>query len=257
MAILVYTGESFTAAFFSSFSTAIAVFLTWAVGRELDPAHEWSAFVALPVVFIATFILGRPSLLVPFFIILCCRMITRICGLQPKKSDAFLLIVMGIALYINHLYIALPFLLLLFVLDAALKPTNSFQFISALLTSFSYIILLMFFQPRFSALFQNGPSVFCPVFAIILVAASGVFVAFYTRHDRVVDDLNISEISKLRLNLARLATAAWIIAEVFSGGTVNLLQVYPVIAAYGGIFLYHLAGIILNKAHPFSNIKVR
>jgi len=255
LAILTWKGESFTAVLFSSFSTAVAVFLTWAVGRELDPAHEWSAFVALPFVFITAFTAGQPSLLVPFFVLLCCRMITRICGLQPTKSDAFLLLVMATALYFNNLYIALPFLLLLFILDAVLKPANSFQFASALVTFFGYIILLIFFQPRFSVLFQNSTSVFYPVSAITLVAASGAFVTFYTRHDRVIDDLNVSVISNLRLNLIRFATATWIIAEIFSGGMINLLQVYPVIAAYVGIFIYHLARLIFNKAQPFLNVK--
>ncbi|MGD9316838.1 MAG: hypothetical protein PVG56_08400, partial [Anaerolineae bacterium] len=41
----------------------LVMFLTWALGRELDPDHDLSAFVGAGLVLIALLLAGAPSLL--------------------------------------------------------------------------------------------------------------------------------------------------------------------------------------------------
>lgn len=248
LGVFIFRGEPFTTALVSAFSSAAAIFLSWAIGRELDPANEWSAFVALPVIYFAFFAAGDPSLLSLFFIILCCRLLNRTCGLQPFKSDALLLFVMAILLYFNNFYFTLPYLILAFFVDALAKPANRFQFISAVVSSAGYLVMIFKFRPEFPLFMPEAAAGIYPAAAVIMVLLSAVYVSYVTRHDRVLDDLNRAEVNYLRVTAARFLTAAWIIIEILSGGVIALLQIYPMVIIFGGIFLYHLVSIMIYKS---------
>ncbi len=254
LAVFIYRGEPFTAALISAFSSAAAIFLSWAIGRELDPANEWSAFVALPFIYFVFFTAGHPSLLTLFFTILCCRLLNRTCGLQPFKIDALLLFVMGILLYFNNFYFALPYLILIFFIDALAKPAYRFQFISGLVGSAGYLIMLLVFRPEFTLFMPETVAVIYPAAAVIMVLLSVVCVSYMTRHDRVLDDLNRAEINNHRVNAARFLTAAWIITEILCGGVIILLQIYPMVIIFGSIFLYHLASIMISKSRGVQTV---
>lgn len=245
--IFTYTGEPFTAALIGALSSAAIIFLSWAVGRELDPANQWSAFIALPILYIAYFTAGRPSLLVLLFIILSSRLINRISGLQPYKSDALLLIVIGALLYFNSLYFALPYLILIFLIDALTEPANRFQLVSALAGSAGYLVLLIVLRPALSLFIPETVLVIYPAAAVILVFLSVVCISYLTRHDRVLDDLNRAEVKYLRVAAARFLIAAWIVAEILCGGVISLLQIYPVVIIFGSIFIYHLIRVVISK----------
>ncbi len=240
IAISVYRGEVFTAALVSAFISATAVFLSWALGRELDPAHQWSAFISLPPVFIAFIAIGRPSLLALLFFILSCRLLNRTPGRQPFRSDSILLLAMGLLLYFNNFYFALPCLALFFLTDALVKPVNNFQYISALVTSAAYSALLLLVSPEPASYVPGSIPVFYPAAALIIVALSAIYISFVTRHKRTLDDLNREELNYLRVNAARLLIAAWMISEIIFGGAMMIHQIYPMVIVFGGIFLYHL-----------------
>ena len=248
LSVFTYRGEPFTAALTSALSSAGAIFLAWAVGRELDPANDWSAFVALPFIYVAFFIVGQPSLLTLFFIILCCRLLNRVCGLQPFKSDALLIFVMAIFLYLNGFIFALPFLVLVFFVDAYAKPAYRFQLFSALVSLAGYLVMIYLLRPGFSLTIIESAAFIYSGAAVVVILLSVVFVSFLTRHDRVLDDLNRAELNYNRVNAARFLTAAWIITEILSGGAAILLQVYPMVVIFGGIFLYHLAGFVKSRS---------
>lgn len=247
LSIYAYRGETIIEALISASSSAAAIFLSWAVGRELDPANDWSAFLALPVVYYAFFTIGNPSLLVLFFIILCCRLLNRICGMQPLRSDALLLFVMGILLYFNNFYFALLYLVLIFLIDALIKPIDRFQFISALVSSAAYLIIFLAYRPEFVSLFTDTMPTVYPAVAVIMVVSSVVYISYVTRHDRVIDDLNKAEVDYHRVNAARFLAAAWIVNEILCGGVIMLLQVYPIVFIFGGIFLYHFTRNMIKK----------
>ena len=247
MAFFIFRGEPFTASLISALSSAVAIFLSWALGRELDPAHEWSAFIALPVIYIAFFPAGRPSLLVLLFIILCCRLLNRTCGLQPLKSDALLLFVLAVLLYFNSFYFALPYLVLLFMIDALAKPVNRFQYISALVSSAAYLMMLIVYRPKLALFINQNIPVIYSATIVTLVVFSVIYVSYITRHDRVIDDSHKEELNYYRVNAARFLAAAWIVIEILYGGVIILPQVYPVVLIYGGILLYHIAALFRRQ----------
>ena len=250
LGVYTFRGEPFSLALVSAFSSAGVIFLSWAIGRELDPANDWSAFVALPFIYVAFFTVGQPSLLTLFFTILCCRLLNRTCGLQPFKSDALLLFVMAIFLYFSNFYFALPYLIMVFVIDALVKPAHRFQFISALVGSGGYLIMLLAFSPEFALFMPETVTVNFPAAAASIILLSVLFVSYITRHVRVLDDLNRAELNNQRVTAARFLTAAWVAIEILTGGAIILLQIYPLVIVFGGIFLYHLTCTLICKSGP-------
>ena len=64
----------------------LAVFLAWALGRELDPDHDLSAFVGAGLTVFGLLLTGLPSLLVLFWLLLALRVVNRSTGLPAGRS---------------------------------------------------------------------------------------------------------------------------------------------------------------------------
>ncbi len=64
-----------------------SIFFSWALGRELDPDHPSSAFLASAGGLAGSILLGPPSFLLSLWILLSARMITRSTGSEPGILD--------------------------------------------------------------------------------------------------------------------------------------------------------------------------
>jgi len=77
----------------------LAVFLAWALARELDPDHDMSAFVGAGLVLVALPFLGLPQLLPLFWMMLAVRIVNRTVGLPARPLDS--LAVLGLGLWLT------------------------------------------------------------------------------------------------------------------------------------------------------------
>ena len=73
----------------------LSVFLTWALGRELDPDTIVSDFIAVGLTLIGLFIWGIPSLIFLFWLILAVRILNRTTGKAATILDSLGLIALG------------------------------------------------------------------------------------------------------------------------------------------------------------------
>ena len=78
----------------SPIGAAGAVFLAWAIAREIDPDRNESAYLAMAIAFIASIFLA-PSLLLGFGILLGTRLISATVGLSLKSTDLVALVAIG------------------------------------------------------------------------------------------------------------------------------------------------------------------
>jgi hypothetical protein len=76
-------------------SAGLSVFLTWALGRELDPDTIVSDFIAVGLTLIGLFIWGIPSLIFLFWLILAVRILNRTTGKAATILDSLGLIGLG------------------------------------------------------------------------------------------------------------------------------------------------------------------
>jgi len=85
-----------------SFRTAAAVFLAWAMTREIDPDHQAPAFVAAGLALLGIVYANMPPPVLPVvWLLLCVRIVNRSTGLAPRLADLILVSGLGIWLATN------------------------------------------------------------------------------------------------------------------------------------------------------------
>ena len=98
LVVLVDGGEVGDAAGWAA-RAGIAVFLAWAIARELDPDDSTSAAVATPAALLAL-LAGPPNLAAGFAVLLAVRVVVRTTGLWPQPIDLVFLV--GLAGYAGY-----------------------------------------------------------------------------------------------------------------------------------------------------------
>lgn len=68
--------------------TGGTVFLTWAMGREVDPDHPISAFLAVALVLTAVVAYELPSLVLALWMLMALRIVNHTTGLPPSLPDS-------------------------------------------------------------------------------------------------------------------------------------------------------------------------
>ncbi len=234
-AYLLLTAVATAEALSTSFGIGIALFLSWAMGREIDPAYEWSAFFALPLVLAAAFYYGSPDLLSLFFILLVMRFLNRSSGLRATAFDALVLVIIGAVLYYNGVYTGLPLLLVVFAADYILE-----------LVTRKLLILPAFAALAFSIYFFNdyltcNISISIPTGLFIFLLVIFLFyVIIATGKDIAPGDSTEIQPDIRRINLARFCVVLFIIIEVLQKGESTFVLFYPTAFAIAGAGLYHI-----------------
>ena len=229
-----------------SANTAFAVFLTWALGREIDPANEWSAFVALPAVFFLSLIFDRPAFLALLFILLFSRTLNGTSGLQVKISDSILLIILGALLFYNGMITAPVILAVVFCIDAYLVPTNRKQIIFALVSVPVVYVTSLFYLKNEITFIGLEPQV---LFVSLLILVAALTIIALTRHNLVYDDENRLMLNRHRVVAAQVLVALFMVGELNLKGNVTVHLLYPAAFACFGVALYHLARLLQGSVY--------
>lgn len=241
-------GTSFIPAFFAAAAAGFAVFLSWASGREIDPANDWSAFVALPVTFLIALLYGPPAFMAILFILLFSRVLNGTTGKQATAIDSAILLILGGGLHYNGIITAFPILIAVFILDTLLKPVNRGQIFFALAAMALFGVMLAFMPGRL-ILPQDLSS--CAVFASFLIIVAAVVVTYLTRGERTYNYQGGFILRGSRIFASQAAIMIFILAELFTKGNTALLYFYPVTAAYFGAAIYHLARLTRSRQKQF------
>ncbi|MGB6178316.1 hypothetical protein [Carnobacterium sp.] len=98
------------------------VFLTWALSRELDPKHNYSAFIASAISILNLFYYQNFQFLTVFWIMLLMRIVNGITGKELTLFDVFS--VLGLTIYLslsnqNSIYLFIYFLAMIFVIKTS------------------------------------------------------------------------------------------------------------------------------------------
>lgn len=221
-------------------SAAVAVFLTWAIGREIDPVHEWSSFAALPFT-LGTFLLyGPPALAALFFILLLGRLINGSTGLQATLIDAGLLNILGAVLFTGGTLIALPFLAAAFGLVGILHvpaPAVRRHGFYALISLALFIVMIIFFYPQHY--YVPGFSIYTGPAALLLAFLAAALV-LQAGKGSVSGDNSEEALDSRRIRLAQVILALFMVGDFYFKGSIALVMLYPAFFAYLGTAAYNL-----------------
>lgn len=125
-----------------SLGAGLTVFLTWALGREIDPDHDASAFIGTGLSVAGLVVFALPDFIAIFWFLLASRIINRTTGLPAKFQDSVIVLLLGGWLLFQGNWGFGLATIFLFVLDSKAEPKNKKQWIFAALTAITTALLL-------------------------------------------------------------------------------------------------------------------
>jgi hypothetical protein len=117
----VLSGEVITFAVIFGFALGVAVFLCWAISREIDPDNDYSAFVQMPLTIWGMLYYGIPNIFAILFILHLMRIVTRSSGLHATWFESIVWFLFGSTLLYLGDYVAGLAMAAAFLLDGFLK----------------------------------------------------------------------------------------------------------------------------------------
>ena len=226
------------------FGAGLTLFLTWALGRELDPDHDLSAFVGAGLALIALLLFDLPSLLLVFWLLLVLRIVNRTTGLPARPLDSLAILGLGAWLtWQGHWLVGLV-TAVAFLLDGLLSPRHrTHLFLSGL--AFLATVGLTIVQGDLARV--SGPTM--PVIVSSLVVAGLFLVVIVTsREIRAVGDAAEGAagepLNPARVRAAQVLALLTALMSAWWAGASGMVALLPLWAAMAGLGLYRIAAIL-------------
>lgn len=242
--VALITDMGLSNALFALFITAFATFLTWALARELDPDHDWSAFVAVALIWLALLFYTDLSLAKPIpqlgllslaLIVASMRITSRIIGPPSRIGDSVLVLLgIALALYFDKWVITLIPIAALLLDGIMVNPLRRHLVFSGLAS----VIVVLWLVFRGFPETQGLTSVHTIAVAVISL---GYFLTIAaTRKITSVPDLDgyILDIRRVRAAMI-LALAAGLVSVLWNGSAA-IVFLLPLWCAMIGVTLYRL-----------------
>ena len=220
-------------------ASGLYTFLTWSMGRELDPDHTLSAFVGAAVMGVALFVLPLPRLLMVGVMLIVLRIITRTTGLPPRPTDIFALIVLVVVM------VAIDGVWLL-GLVAALALLLNERFSHNGESNDRVFALALVVLTAVAAVFRNTPALwlgFSPLWALVglvVAVAYGVIVWREPRRVAATGDFTGEPLSPRRILAGRLLALGAAAGVLLLDGTWGFYALLPVWAAMLGVIVRYI-----------------
>jgi hypothetical protein len=206
----------------SPFAAAIAVFIAWAIGRELDPDRNAVAVLAMAISFLAVLI-GPPELMLGAGVLAATRIISGTVGAPLRSLD--LLALVGLAALLGAggiTVVAVPGLLLASVVGLAGRR-QAVIFSAALVVAAAASA----FTIRPSLAWEAGPGA-----ALIMLALSLVAVGIRPPLGPVATSADLGgSLSPRRIEAARLVAAGTVAVGFLLGGGTGVVAAFPTAGA--------------------------
>jgi hypothetical protein len=239
-AFQLFSGRNWVQSGLWGLTIGLAVFLAWALCRELDPDHDLSAFVAASFALAGSWIWGAGSLGLMLWILLLLRIVNRTTGLRATILDS--LGVLGLSAWLawqgNWGYLVIAALGLL--LDGILRRGQQRQIaLAALCLGLSAVVLIL----NGWIWHESGVS---PIALVIALCLSALFIPVILASRKVnsLGDVNGDKLNPRRVQAAQaLAVLAGIQAAIWSG-TSGLTAFMPMWAAASGAALFLLFNLV-------------
>ena len=208
----------------SGLTLGFSVFLTWALGRELDPNHDYSAFIALGLSLLNFVYYENIQLLVIVWLLLLIRLVNGITGKSPTIFDV--VSALGFTVFLsmdnaNSGYIVVFGLAMLCLIKLQVKPKLA---LAAGVIGLGLFIGQLFFMnyPVVNPILNiNG----LRIFASLLLVSSFMLFWFLSKAD-IKDDLG-HPVKRSRILAGQmLFSGAGLILLIFDAVSFNNLVIY-------------------------------
>jgi hypothetical protein len=217
--------------------SGLVLFLTWALGRELDPDHDLAAFVGAGVVLIASLLVDPPSLLVVLWLLLVLRTVNRTVGLPAKLLDSLAVFGLGVWLALQGVWTTGLITAAVFLLDGLLSLPLRRHLFASVLALVITVALYIFYGD-----FVMEDSSTIPVVIASVVAAGLFLVVIATSGElRAVGDATRRPLNPRRVQAAQALALLTALLFAWGYGASGVAALLPLWAAMFGVSLYRLA----------------
>ena len=237
------SGDSPPAALFAAAILGISLFLAWALAREIDPDHDYSAFLAAALSLVPALWLGRPDLAATLLVLLVLRLVNRTVGPAARPADTIgVLILVAVAVWRGHPVLA-GASAAAFALDAVLKPPHRIHLAAA----GASIGLLAVGVGRHSP--TADPGISALVWVALAATAPFLLLVRGSGSPRTVSDEGGDLLSGRRVRAAQCLGLATLIVAVLLEARSGLRALSPLWAAVVGTGLYFSIGAPTRLPH--------
>jgi hypothetical protein len=237
------TGAALLESVLSGIGAGLVPFLTWALGRELDPDHDLSAFVGAGLALAALFLLDDPSLLMVLWLLLLLRTVNRTVGLPLKPLDSLAVFGLGAWLTWQGYWLAGLATGAALLLDGLLSPPfRAHLLLSGLAFAATAVLSIFRWNPA------TVSSLATPVvLSSMAVAALFLVVIATSRQVHAVGDATGKALNPRRVQAAQVLALVTALGYALWGGSSGILLLLPLWAAIAGVALYRLAILLLPR----------
>ena len=225
-----------TGSILSGLSIGVGVFLAWALAREIDPRHEYSAFIGAALASLNLLYYKSISLLVVFWILLLIRTVN---GITGKEITAFdILSLLGLSLYLsfnnrNAIY------LVIFIISMSIliifKERVKISFLASA-TALGFFIFEIFFlgYAFFNIIDYSEP---IKIWAVAIVFIFMMFSNFIS-NGKIRDDVG-NTVKKAKIMSGQILFSA-IVLLLLLFGDIGLNNLIIYISAIVGVIIYFI-----------------
>jgi hypothetical protein len=228
-------------------SASFTIFLAWALGRELDPDHDLSAFVGAGLSLVLLLVVEAPSLMVILWLLLVLRLVNRTVGIPARPLDSLGVLGLGAWLTWQGDWIVGLVTACAFLLDGLLSPPLRYHlFVSGL--AFVAAVVLTVFQ---GGLVKGGGPTTPAAISSLAMAVLFLVVIATSRELQAVGDATGEPLRPRRVQAAQGLALATALLFAWWAGTSGVLALLPLWAAILGVGLYRLSILVFSRARRF------
>lgn len=228
------TGFALVPAFLWGLGAGVAVFLGWAVCREVDPDNDLSAFIAAALTGIGLYLWGLPGFLQLFWLLLLVRTINRTAGLEPKILDSLVLLGLGMVLTFLGNWSFGIVTIIAFLFDALLPQKNRKQLIFAAAAAAGIAVRLFVIEGLWAPLELGRITLL--ISGLLVVLSVPVVIGY--RKVTSTDDQTGEQLLPVRVQMGQITAVLAGIAAVLYSGTDGLYMLLPLWASIVAALLY-------------------
>lgn len=219
-------------------------FLTWALGRELDPDHDLSAFVGAGLVLITFLLPDMPSLILILWLLLVLRIVNRTVGLHAKPWDSLAVLGLGAWLAWQGYWLVGLMTAVAFLLDGLLsQPLRYHLFVSGL--AFVITVAIAIFRGEMAM--ESGPTMPVVISLVVMVGLFTIVIAT-TRKVEAVGDATGKVLNLRRVQAAQVLALLTGLLIAWWAGASGMMAMLPLWAAMVGVSLYRVANLFLSRS---------
>ena len=237
------TGKAFLNSLLWAAGAGAAVFLTWAIARELDPDHHWAAFPGVVIMLIALPLVGLPGFILLFWLLTATRVLNHTTGLRPGLADSVVLTILTGWLLWKGYWIPGVLTVVVFILDGFMDGENRKQFV------FGVVNLILIITGRFLELFYMVEVEIEMYLAIGTLLVTLFFLPVIISSSKVesTGDNTGDKLDPVRVQLGMIISIVAMITVIITNGLQGFISFAPVVASIVGLSLSYYARLFAGN----------